>query len=47
MILIVIKTDERMKKIEIFHLFLSGGNVMLVTMLTWGGREKTDDINIS
>ena len=47
MILIVIKTDERMKKIEIFHLFLSGGNVMLVTMLTRGGREKTDDINIS
>ena len=47
MIFIVIKTDERRWKIEIFHLFLSGGNVMLVTMLTRGGREKTDDINIS
>lgn len=47
MIFIVIKTDERREKIEISHLFLSGGDVMLVTMLTRGGGEKTDDINIS
>ena len=47
MIFIVIKTDERREKMEISHLFLSGGDVMLVTMLTRGGEEKTDDINIS